>query len=578
LAFLDSKSKNRLFAILSVLLFVGILVLSAYALVDQSSALTNSGGEWTSFIFDNNDSRYQASSTITSSNVGSLTEAWFFPANYSVTSTPIVQNGQVYFSDWGGNVYALNVNTGSEVWKTNVGFAISSTPALANGLVYVAGSPLKPSRVIALSESTGAIVWNTTLRTTPGGIYASPIVYNGLLYIGISNCHTTLSGCSEQTTSLVGEVDALNAETGAPVWRFVTGNDTGNGGWGAGVWGSVVVDPSLNSIYFGTGNAFQNTSSACNTCSLYAYSILSLDASTGKLNWYDQVYKNWLSAPFADDDFGSTPNLFSVMKNGMTYQVVGLMIKSGTYYILNRQNGNLLYTLQVKDSTAMNIGVGGFVYPSGTVNPEIFLPAGSGSVQAFEPSNGLSSPIWTSIETSGIMDGSEVALIPGAVLVGDGNGSLYAFSMSNGATLFSQKLPNLQSGYGIYSGVTVAEGFVLVGDYDYVLKESSSVDSGGLYAFSLPSTRTTTMAASSTSTAPSSSTSLTYTSMTAGSAINPSSNQSITTTPSAPPPTTSRTSSSGGQSSFPIITALIIGVVVVAVVILGATLFIRRRS
>jgi polyvinyl alcohol dehydrogenase (cytochrome) len=558
LALRITKSKSILFALIVVLLVFSILVVAEHALVEQTSAQTNSGGEWTSFTFDNNDSRYQASSTITSSNVASLKEAWFFPANYSVTSTPVVQNGQVYFSDWGGNVYALNVNTGSEVWKTNVGFAISSTPALANGLVYVAGSPLKPSRVIALSESTGAIVWNTTLRTTPGGIYASPIVYNGLLYIGISDCHTKLSGCSEQTTSLVGEVDALNAETGAPVWRFVTGNDTTNGGWGAGVWGSVVVDPSLNSIYFGTGNAFQNTSSACNTCSLYAYSILSLDASTGKVNWYDQVYKNWLSAPFADDDFGSTPNLFSVMKNGVTYQAIGLMIKSGTYYILNRQDGSPLYTVQVQDSSAMNVGVGGFVYPTGTANPEIFLPAGSGGVQAFEPSNGLSSPLWTSIHTSGVMDGSELALIPGAVLVGDGNGSLYAFSMSNGATLFSQKLPNLQSGYGIYSGVTVAEGFVLVGDFEYAMRESPNSNDAGLYAFSLPSTVTAISASAS-----------------------PSSSSSTASSAPSAPPLTSNSSRSGVQSSLPNSSPLIIDAAVVVVAIIGVSLvslYVRRRS
>jgi polyvinyl alcohol dehydrogenase (cytochrome) len=569
LTYQSSKFKYRWVALVAAALFVAILMFSTFVSVEQTSALTNTGGEWTSFTLDNNDSRYQADSPITSSNVASLKEAWFFPANYSVTSNPVVQDGQVYFSDWGGNVYDLNVNTGSEVWKTNVGIAISSSPALANGLVYVAGSPLLPSRVIALNQSTGAVVWNTTLRTTPGGIYSSPIVYNGNVYIGISNCHSKLPGCNEQTKSLVGEVDALNAENGNLVWRFVTGNSSTDGGWGAGVWGSIVVDPSLNSIYFGTGNPFQSTSSSCNTCSLYAYSILSLDATTGHLNWYYQVFKNWASAPFTDDDFGSTPNLFSIVKNGVTYQAVGLIIKSGSYYILDRTSGKSLYNVTVQDSIVQNIGVGGFIYPSGNVNPEIFLPVASGSVQAFEPSNGLSSPLWISNKTSGIMDGSEVALIPGAVLVGDGAGTLYAFSMSNGATLYDQKLPNLPSGYGIYSGITVAEGFVLVGDFQYTMKESSNSNSGGLYAFSLPSTVTASSTggtASSTSSASGASTS---------SAV---SSTSSFSTLSAPPPSTSKTAPSAAQPNFPVTLALIIGAVVGAVIIIGAVLFIRKRS
>ena len=597
-----TKSRNYLLIVAAVSLFVAILVLSEYAMVAQTSALTSSGGDWTSFTLDSNDSRYQASSTITSSNVGSLKEAWFFPANHSVTSTPVVQNGHVYFSDWRGNVYSLNIANGLDDgpgnWDSNITrlldlgspFAISSTPDLSNGLVYVAGSPLYSTQanrtmLVALYQSNGQIAWSRVLRNGPGGIYSSPIDFNGLVYVGESDCHerfpnrTLIPGCSEFAKSNVGEVFAVNAMTGQSVWNFTTGNTLSGGGWGAGVWGSVVVDPSLNSIYFGTGNSFQNTSSSCSTCSGYAYSIVSLDATTGSRIWSYQVYKNWMaaqSATFGDDDFGSTPNLFSIMKNGVPHEAIGLMIKSGTYYILDRVNGASLYNVSVQDSSGANVGVGGFIYPSGTVNPEIFLPAGSGGVQAFAPSDSAS-PLWT-VRTSGIMDGSEVALVPGAVLVGDGGGNLYAFNMSNGKTLLSEKLPNLPSGYGVYGGVSVAEGFVLVGDYDYVLKESSSADSGGVYAFSLPSTGTTTTSSSTGSTSSSSYAISTSASSTSSSASNPSSSPSTTTTPSAPPPTTSRTSPSGGQPSFPINTALIIGAVVVAVVIVGATLFLRRRS
>ena len=546
------KSKKTLFPVLLIFLFVSVLLLSEHAFVQQTSALTNPGGEWTSFTFDNNDSRYQAASTITSSNVGSLKEAWFFPANHSVTSTPTVQNGHAYFSDWGGNVYSLNINTGSDTgtgdWKTNVGFPISSSPQLANGLVYVAGSPLfststNRTMLFALYQSNGTIAWSRILRHGPGGIYSSPIVYNGLVYVGESDCHerypngTLIPGCSEFAKSNVGEIFATNALTGKSTWNFTTGNETTGGGWGAGVWGSVVIDPSLNSIYFGTGNSYVDTSTSCTTCSLYAYSIISLNAATGKLNWYKQVIPNLQTGD--DDDFGSTPNLFSFVKAGVTYYAIGLMIKSGNYYVLNRENGILITTLKLSSSTSANVGVGGFIYPSGTVNPEIFYPAGSGYIEALEPSSSTS-PLWT-FHTSGIMDGSEVALVPGAVLVGDGSGYLYAINMSSHTALYDKKLPGIPTGYGIYSGVTAAEGFVLVGDYDAVAKESSTPNSAGLYAFSVPSSSTTTTVSTSSSSS-SSSTSLTSSS---------SSSSSTSTSSSSSTTSVTTTSSTSSTSSFP---------------------------
>jgi polyvinyl alcohol dehydrogenase (cytochrome) len=507
-------SKNRLIVFLAVVLFIAILVLSEYAFVEQTSAQTSQGdcgGDWTSFICgDYSNSRYQPGSTLTSANVGSLRLAWNFTAHHSVTSTPVVANGHVYFADWAGNVYSLNINDGSLNWKTNVGFAVSSTPAVpGNDLVYVAGSPLLPTEVVALNQNTGAISWSKTLPCLPVshycGIYSSPTYYNGMIYIGLSDCHQSLGTyCSETGNSNVGQVYALNANNGDTIWNFTTGEYGPNGAYGGGVWGSVVMDPTLNSVYFGTGNAYLQTSCGEN-CDNYTYSIISLNALSGHLNWNYTVYKSKSADTVlkGDDDFGSTPNLFSITENGVVHQAIGLLIKSGTYYILDRTSGVLLYQFNLK-STSANVGVPGFIYPSGTVNPEIFLPGGNpGYVEAFEPSSSLS-PLWV-YPTLGNLQASDMALIPGAVLVGDNNGSLYALSMADGHLIFSQplKLPGIQSGYGIWGGISVAEGYVLVGDYQQTQKESPVTNSGGIFAFCVPSvtcsTGTTTVSTSSSS-------------------------------------------------------------------------------
>jgi outer membrane protein assembly factor BamB len=372
-----------------------------------------------------------------------------------------VLNGNVYFADWGGNVYSVNISNGNLNWEKNLGgVGISSSLALANGIVYV-GDGQGETNVFALSQSTGNIIWSTTLHSSMNAIWASPIVYNGLVYIGVASAVTS----SENNPLNQGEIFALNAQTGTVVWSFKT--MIGNAG-GSAVWGSVVIDPNLKSIFFGTGNAFN-----ANPRNLYSYSIMSLDATTGSLKWYHQIYHTYATG--LDKDFGSTPNLFDFSVNGVTDHAIGLGSKDGIYYILDRTSGALLNKFQVGNwPPAGIIGLAGFYYPSGTVNPEIFIPANynssgtnHGIVEAVKP---LTHSVSWSFNRSGAIDGS-VAVIPGAVLFGDISGNLYALSMGSGQQLFHTTMTS-----GIFGGITVAEGHVLV---------PTSFGSGqGVYAFS----------------------------------------------------------------------------------------------
>ena len=428
----------------------------------------NPGGDWTSFTLDNNNTRYQAGSTVNSSNVASLQEAWEFPTQYSVSSTPVVQDGAVYFADWAGNVYSVDLDGGSLNWKVNLGAPISSTLLLANGVVYVEMGPTE-RMVYALSQSTGAIIWSTTVASSMPSSWTSPIIYDNLLYFG-----TASNGITENNASQKGEIVALNADTGALAWTFST--MTGKAG-GSGVWGTVAVDPALNSIYFGTGNPYSRSLSAS-----YSYSIISLDATTGKLNWYYQVYHSLIKGH--DNDFGSTPNLFSVVIKGVTHEAIGLGNKNGVYYVLDRTNGELLSTYPVGTSEGGITGVAGFYYPTGNVNPEIFIPSADnakvhgkgigGVVEALVPSAGASEWRFT---TPGNIDGS-VAVVPGAVFFGDAVGNLYGVSISSGTQLWHTTIP-----FGVQAGVTVAEGYVLVGNFDN--NSPGPADGLGLYAYTV---------------------------------------------------------------------------------------------
>lgn len=418
------------------------------------------GNDWPSFTLNLANTRYQSNSTLTSTNIGQISQKWVIPTQKSVTSTPVVLNGNVYFADWGGNVYSASVISGHLNWKANLGpIRISSSLALSGGMVYV-GTGLGQTKVYALSQADGHTVWSTSLITTMDAVWASPIVFNGRVYIGVA------SNGTETNPAMTGAMFALDATTGIVDWSFNT--VVGSTG-GAGVWGSVAVDPGLNAIYFGTGNPF-----TLGTNSLYSQSIISLNAATGSLNWYFTPYNPTVSA---DLDFGSTPNLFTVAIGGVIHQAVGLGSKDGNYYILDRTDGNFLESISIGISSDEGgiIGLSGFLY-AGTNQPEVFVPSLNsqiggyfGVVKAISPSDG--SVKWQ-FNLPGQTD-SSIVVIPGAVLIGDNSGNLYAISIATGGQLL-----HLTFGGSIAGGIAEAEGFIFV--------PVSFGSSNGLCAFSYP--------------------------------------------------------------------------------------------
>jgi len=426
---------------------------------------------------DAQNSRYQAQSTITSANVGKIREQWMIRTPAPVTSTPVVMDGTTYFADWHGNLYSAQVATGSLNWVVNLGYPISSTPTLANGLVYVGLSPYDTAKyrksshaseelVVAISPADGHTVWETALDGTEHGLWASPTVSGDMLYVGLA---VAIGQPNETDPSDLGQMYALNAINGTMVWFRTLAGTAG----GAGVWGSVVADPELNAVFFGTGNSYANRGTAGD-----AYSVMSLDASTGALRWRHQIYQSKKSGQ--DHDFGSTPNLFSVTIQGRTQDDVGIGNKNGNYYIVNEQTGDLVSKTRVMRRGGV-IGLAA-VMPRDNGDPQVIVPTYKsapdisdpavccGDVVALDPVH--NNVLWTSPARANVM--GSVAAVPGAILYGDAIGDLYAVSSSGGQVLFQRRL-----GGPIEGGVTVAEGHVLVATG----VPFHSPNSFGVYAF-----------------------------------------------------------------------------------------------
>jgi outer membrane protein assembly factor BamB len=464
-----------------------VVILVAVASCSSGSSKTGqspprgSGGEWSSFILDSQNSRFQSQSTVTSDNLPDLKQKWMIPTHWSVTSTPVVLGGNVYFADWGGNVFSAQVKSGKINWKINLDNPISSTLTVAGDNIYVSLSPqdtrLVPpnngNRVVALSRSTGAVLWQTKIPSSAQGMWSSPTLFDGMIYVGVAG------GIGQKETDkpfVEGNVFALNATTGAITWTRRLNGTAG----GAGLWGSVVGSTELNAVYFATANAYGETGTTGD-----AYSIVSLNAKTGKENWRYQAYRN--VAEGDDNDFGATPNLFKIQQQGGLRAVVGVGSKDGYYYVVDAATGKLIQKTQMQQ----NGGVIGnaAVLRGDSGNPRVFVPGYSNSVDVASPKNAFGSvaaldALTGKVDWSTTVEGNvigSVALVPGALLFGDARGNLYALSTKAGGTLFHKRLPN-----AIEAGVTPAEGHVFVatsqgnpGGPD----ESMSAANNGIYAF-----------------------------------------------------------------------------------------------
>src|SRR4051794_29442631 len=64
---------------------------------------------------------------------------WRFATGDRVVSSPVLENGVLYFGSDDHNIYAVDASSGVQKWKRTTGGPVPATPAVAGGVVY-AGS------------------------------------------------------------------------------------------------------------------------------------------------------------------------------------------------------------------------------------------------------------------------------------------------------------------------------------------------------------------------------------------------------------------------------------------------------
>jgi polyvinyl alcohol dehydrogenase (cytochrome) len=400
----------------------------------------------------------------------SLKWAFGFPGATSAGTQPVVAGGRVYVATAEGDVYVLDAKTGCVHWTLEVEAGIRSAITLeqrGNGqLVGYFGD--QAANVYAVDVNVGKVLWKVEVDEHPhAAITAAPQLFSGRLYVPVSSREESQVGDPRYPCcSFRGSVVALDATTGARVWKTYTVADTPvpttknsigtqlYGPAGGAIWNTPTIDTRRNVLYVGTGNNFAPPATKLSD------SLLALDLNTGAVRWFRQVTENdiWNGSCRQPDreaavcpdkdapDFDFTGSALLVdVGNGRQLIVVGN--KSGVIFGFDPDAaGTIVWQRRV----AVGSSSGGVFWGSATDGVNIYAasadfladkPAASGGMNAVDLRTG--SVVW-SVPGAGCVNktpckpsqAAAVTLIAGAAFSGTMDGRLRAYSTRDGKVLW----------------------------------------------------------------------------------------------------------------------------------------------
>ncbi len=283
-------------------------------------------------------------------NNGSLN--WKHQVDDWVRSKPFFMDEHLYVATLSGKMYAIkdNSNSAKLIWQTDVaehGFT-SNINGSQNGILGISQNQM----LYSVSPKTGKVQWRHGLldgmfidnnfysSEELGGQQSSPVVVDGVLYIGGSD----------------GFVNAINVKTGREKWRFETN-------------GIMASSPTVafGKVFFGEAYNAKGT--------YYA-----LDKETGKPVWKSETFGNvWVNATYDEKNI-----YFGNMK--------------GYFFAVNPQNGKIIWQYNTaKDTPLEHLSPNephGHGFPPGVYcnpvykNGVVYTGSWSGYYFAFEADNG----------------------------------------------------------------------------------------------------------------------------------------------------------------------------------------------
>jgi outer membrane protein assembly factor BamB len=135
------------------------------------------------------------------------TVRWWHALPSGSESSPLIDDGRVFFGSQNGTVYALNDSTGAPVWTYRAASAVKASPTLSGGALYFGDYS---GRLQAISEHSGRRLWVSKSEGAllgSGNFYSTAAVLYGRVFLGNTD----------------GRIYAYDASSGHLDWAMQTG-------------------------------------------------------------------------------------------------------------------------------------------------------------------------------------------------------------------------------------------------------------------------------------------------------------------------------------------------------------------
>ncbi|UKD13394.1 PQQ-binding-like beta-propeller repeat protein [Burkholderia aenigmatica] len=491
------------------------------SLIVAAPAAAQSAGDWPMAGQNLRNTRSAAGErAIGLNNVAKLAPRWSVETDGNVSATPTVVAGVVYIPDFGGSLWAVDAATGQVKWHKKVSDysqipndASRTSPAYWKGTLVIgqgtqiANNPTG-AYMLGIKAEDGAPLWRTQVDTDKSAIItSSPVIDNGIVYVGVSSRAEAL----KETPQYRGSVVALDATSGKLLWKTYM---VPEGYTGGSVWGNTpVVDHETGLLYVTTGNNFTVPEGVCRypgqeKCKAavpgnHIDSFVALNLKTGKIAWATRTLAADMSTNYDHDDgpdydFGSGPNLYTTTIGGHKRTLLGAGQKSGVYWALDPKTGKVVWHTQVGPGSLL----GGMLWGTAADGKRIYVSIGNLNHESID----VNSPAGTKTTKGGIWAAVDAATgkllwrtadpqqMMDTVAMSEANGVVYAGSLAgSGANMYALDAStgeikwSFESGGAVVSGAAIVDGTVYWGSgyHTKILGLPYAGDNHKLYAFSV---------------------------------------------------------------------------------------------
>ena len=334
---------------------------------DLEAAADNTAA-WLTYGRDYLAQRYVDLDQIHAGNVHRLQPVWAFATggrNRGLEATPLMHAGVLYVSADDSRVFAIDAASGDRLWAYDPKISpdaervyccgpVNRGVALLGERVFVG---TMDARLVALDRRTGRVDWEASVEDWQQGysVTGAPLVVQDMVLTGVAGGEFGIRGF----------VKAYDAQSGELRWTAHTipapgepGNETWPGEtWrhgGASTWTTGAYDPSLELIYWNTGNAAPWNCQVRKGDNKWAASTIAIEAGTGRIAWGYQ-YTPW---DCWDYDAVSTPLLADVELDGIgPVRALFHHDKNGFFYALDRTDGRFLYAEPIVEGINWTLGL-----------------------------------------------------------------------------------------------------------------------------------------------------------------------------------------------------------------------------